>query len=367
MKLFILRIAILFLIIRNVKMADLSFYHTTDEIALKLDKLISSNKCQNFSIEKHGSNEYKLENTTIPLFFYDIKPKKPAEYQKKIFIIGGQHARELISTEFLFHFVQTLCLPIAEKNQYLFNFSFRIIVNHNPIGRQIVEKGDYCNRLNGNKVDLNRNYDIAFGKFVESPNEENPGNEPASEVETKFAIEIIKEFRPEMVIDIHSGSKALFYPWGYKNKKFRYYKPIKAFYKEVQKKYCKECQIGLPVEVLGYKASGSLMDYSQKKLGVKYALSWEIFEDPKAELSEAINENTFRFKVLVKTKVSKIQKFKDKIRKNQFSADKSFTKDENEICFKMFNPSTKEEYDNTIEKWIKMLNLFLKKYISLFK
>ena len=113
MKLFILRIAILFLIIRNVKMADLSFYHTTDEIALKLDKLISSNKCQNFSIEKHGSNEYKLENPTIPLFFYDIKPKKPAEYQKKIFIIGGQHARELISTEFLFHFVH-YCLILLK-------------------------------------------------------------------------------------------------------------------------------------------------------------------------------------------------------------------------------------------------------------
>lgn len=367
MKLFILRISVLFLIIQNVKTADLSFYHTTNEISLKLDKLISSNQCQNFSIEKHGLSEYNGENSTIPLFFYDIKPKTLGDYQKKIFIIGGQHARELISTEFLFHFVQTLCLPITESNKYLFNFSFRIIVNHNPIGRQIVEKGNYCNRLNGNKVDLNRNYDIAFGKFVEFSNEENPGNEPASEVETKFAIEIIKEFQPEIVIDIHSGSKALFYPWGYKNKKFRYYKPIKAFYKEVQKKYCTECQIGLPVEVLGYKASGSLMDYSQKELGVKYALSWEIFEDPNEESSDSINENAFRFKVLMKKKVEKTQKFKNKILKNQFSAEKTFSKDENEICFKIFNPTTKDEYDKTIEKWSKVLNFLLKNYRKLFK
>jgi len=50
----------------------------------------------------------------------------------------------------------------------------------NPIGRQKVEDGAYCERKNGRGVDINRNWDIDFG-IKESdydPAEEYPGEYP---------------------------------------------------------------------------------------------------------------------------------------------------------------------------------------------
>ena len=47
----------------------------------------------------------------------------------------------------------------------------------NPVGRDIVEKGDTCERKNGRGVDINRNWDFDFGKKEEyyDPDEEYPG------------------------------------------------------------------------------------------------------------------------------------------------------------------------------------------------
>lgn len=58
-------------------------------------------------------------------------------------------------------------------------------------------------RQNGNKVDLNRNFPTK--NWVKSKDEHYfGGNLPASEIETKFLLEILEEYQPKIILTLHS-------------------------------------------------------------------------------------------------------------------------------------------------------------------
>lgn len=42
------------------------------------------------------------------------------------------------------------------------HYTIQMILNANPKSRRLVEKGEWCLRVNENKVDLNRNWDMHF-------------------------------------------------------------------------------------------------------------------------------------------------------------------------------------------------------------
>ncbi len=58
-------------------------------------------------------------------------------------------------------------------------------------------------RQNSNKVDLNRNFPTENWTISEDENYFG-GNEPASEIETKFMVEIIDEYKPKFILTLHS-------------------------------------------------------------------------------------------------------------------------------------------------------------------
>lgn len=71
-------------------------------------------------------------------------------------------------------------------------------------------------RQNANGVDLNRNFPTQnWGVNVSDNSEQNSeyfgGENPSSEVETKFVIEILEEFPPNLILTIHAPYKVVNY------------------------------------------------------------------------------------------------------------------------------------------------------------
>ena len=65
-------------------------------------------------------------------------------------------------------------------------------------------------RTNSNGVDLNRNYPCKNWELTDK-NEFFGGECPASEIETKFMVEIIEEYKPELILTLHAPFKVVNY------------------------------------------------------------------------------------------------------------------------------------------------------------
>lgn len=65
-------------------------------------------------------------------------------------------------------------------------------------------------RTNANGVDLNRNFPTKNWELTQK-NEFFGGNSPASEIETKFLIEVIEEYKPELILTLHAPYKVVNY------------------------------------------------------------------------------------------------------------------------------------------------------------
>ena len=98
-------------------------------------------------------------------------------------------------------------------NKYLeshFNSQLAFIPILNPDGKQA------GTRVNANGVDLNRNFPTKNWVLSEK-NEFFGGEFPASEVETKFLIDIIEELKPSLILTLHAPFKVVNYDGNARN------------------------------------------------------------------------------------------------------------------------------------------------------
>lgn len=65
-------------------------------------------------------------------------------------------------------------------------------------------------RVNSNGVDINRNFPTKNWELTEK-NEFFGGNTPASEIETKFLVEIIQKYEPKFILTLHAPYKVVNY------------------------------------------------------------------------------------------------------------------------------------------------------------
>lgn len=108
----------------------------------------------------------------------------------------------------------------------------------NPDGMQ------YGKRTNANGVDLNRNYPTKNWKLTEQ-NEFFGGKAPASEIETKFMVEVIEEYKPRLILALHAPFKVVNYDG-----------PAKEIAEKISR------IINYPVEAsIGYPTPGSFGTY----------------------------------------------------------------------------------------------------------
>lgn len=109
----------------------------------------------------------------------------------------------------------------------------------NPDGKQL------GTRTNSNGVDINRNFPTKNWELTEKDNYFG-GETPASEIETKFLINVIEEYKPRLILTLHTPYKIVNYDG-----------PAK----EVSEKISEI--IGYPVEEsIGYPTPGSFGTYA---------------------------------------------------------------------------------------------------------
>lgn len=330
-------------------------YHTTEEIHSLLTNLVSS--CDGLSMYSKGPDNSKSatdlnSDISIDVFTY----KKPGTTpNNRAFLLFGEHARELISSESALHLIQTLCLEsdyamtnrdkIQNTTQ---NTEFRIIVNGNPSSRRKVEHGDYCLRVNENGVDLNRNWASHWKNDVNSP-DTNPGTAPFSEIETRIFKKEVEKYNPKTFITVHSGTKGMYIPFAYNIQMVNNSDTPTtiSILKEVDAAHC-VCPFGAAGKEVGYECPGTSLDYVYSGLSFvdgeekkhPFSFAYEIYASPD---QESILRR--RYEAKISHQLSFIQSLAQKV-------EVTITDDtSNQECFDIFNPGTTASYRETIKNW----------------
>lgn len=358
-----------------------SFYHTSSALVDEASSLAAS--CSGLSLSSEADGSASVPVARLAALGADSDGHRPLE----VLMVFGEHARELISPETGLGFLRRLCS--AEGSQLRQQTSFRMVLNANPQGRAMVEGGEYCTRTNENGVDLNRNY--GFHWKAEHPDDDetgvgskqgkpveafSSGSGPFSEPETRIVARLINETRPDIFLDVHSGTKGLFMPYDWTtdpipNESDRQH--MKAVLQAVNSKDCPECMVGDCAETVGYLAPGSSADYAYSQ-GVPFSFIWEIYADAADAREDAADQQAF----LARKKKASLLDGSSLLQR--FSRDHAQTRgtkrlqaaDDGDLpswaagdeaalvpmeleaknnCLSQFNPVTQADYDSTVLRW----------------
>ncbi len=175
---------------------------------------------------------------------------------KKILVIGVFHGEEPQGKYLIENYIS------LQKNS-----SLLFIPCLNPDGLKNKK------RTNANDIDLNRNFPTKNWQLTEK-NEFFGGNSPASEIETKFLIEVIEEYKPELIVTLHAPFKVVNYDG-----------PAKDISEKIGK------IISYPVEAsIGYPTPGSFGTYCGIERNIP-TVTLELDEKcPIQELVEPVNK-----------------------------------------------------------------------------
>lgn len=261
--------------------------HSSEQVSLELRRLANSCGSQLTLSNSGASSDGKhpgLEVVTI----------RRQATNNRVFLVFGEHSRELISVEAGLHLIRTLCgeLPpsrdasskrLAELAQNALQHSeFQIVVNANPLSRHHVEQGRFCVRGNTNGVDLNRNWDYHWDPRKEQLWGEllNPGSGPFSELESSTLKGLVSAYKPTMFLSVHSGALGMFMPWAYDKNQGLATEHRDAMLKVLSKvsgEFYRECPYGAAGKLIGYSSPGTSLDWVYSQLGTPYSFAVEIY------------------------------------------------------------------------------------------
>jgi murein tripeptide amidase MpaA len=250
--------------------------------------------------------------------------------KKSILITGLHHAREWATGEAALNIAEKLLESNdPELNKYLDNLDIYILPVVNPDGYEYSLKQDRWWRKNKTKfdngigVDLNRNYftpkdptlyrqpndkpdstwdDYGASDSVNSDTYRGPyGN---SEAEIKAITKLVNSKHIDTVIDIHSYSNAILYPWGHTTEPTQW----DTIYKEVAQEMAKAVNNKYYVEqsVSMYPTTGSSEDYHHVEGRFNYTLEIgnSFYPKSKEELDMLKSEVLAMTKVFMKNLVN---------------------------------------------------------------
>jgi len=316
------------------------FFHTTDAIHSELKRLAPRCPGMSFRTESRGS----LIGSSANIDVISIKSKSSKPHNR-MFLLFGEHARELISPETGLHFIKTLCGETdlsSRAADALADTEFQIIINGNPGSRKRVEEGDFCLRVNPNGVDLNRNWNEHWSPEPSEINavDTNPGPAPFSEPETQIFKKVVTDFDPTVFLTIHSGTRGMYMPWAYNQYSLgeQNQAQMLQLLLKLDSKYC-ECPYGGAGKEVGYPCPGTCLDWVYDDLKTPYAFAFEIYAHPAndANLKARWEEKTKNVDALIQSN-DLFEHISENAQPQQ--------------CFSMFNPTTKEAYDKELKNWV---------------
>lgn len=138
-----------------------------------------------------------------PLYVRDIEPK---DAKLRVLVVGGIHGDELSSIAMALHWIRLAQDPLIEMPQPV---HWRFVPALNPDGMSHRPP----RRVNGNGVDLNRNFPtpnwerdarIYWEQRTRKDPRRWPGPKPLSEPESRFLHEEMQVFRPNLIVSIHA-------------------------------------------------------------------------------------------------------------------------------------------------------------------
>ena len=168
------------------------------ELGAKLSS-VSEEDCLNQKLVKSGTTSLQGRD----LAHRDYLPVTGKTPLGRVLVIGGIHGDEFSSVSVVFKWMDIL----NEHHSGLFHW--RIIPSSNPDGLL----GKKSQRQNANGVDLNRNFPTSdwdhdalsyWRTKASSQPRRYPGKESNSEPETKWLVEQINSFDPDVIISMHA-------------------------------------------------------------------------------------------------------------------------------------------------------------------
>lgn len=139
-----------------------------------------------------------------PLLYRDFTPPNAAhERPRRVLLLGGIHGDELSSVAVVFQWVEFL------KSDRFQRYQWRVLPSANPDGLF----ASASTRTNAHGIDLNRNFPspdwfsraTSYWKVkARSDPRRYPGMEPGSEPETRWIVEQIREFKPDVIVSVHA-------------------------------------------------------------------------------------------------------------------------------------------------------------------
>jgi len=261
------------------------FYHTSDELHAEVVRL--SKACD-------GMLTFKtITDTDVSLDVITVR-KAGVKTLNKVFMLFGEHARELISPESGMYFLKAICgdtklsaafLETGHLASVLDKSEFQVVLNANPRSRKKVEAGEYCTRTNPSGVDLNRNWDEHFEQASAGfGDDSNPGPAPFSEPETRILKQVVTDYAPTTFLTVHSGTRGMYIPWAYDMEHLAQYNEpgMMEILKSVDKDHC-QCPFGAAGKQVGYSCPGTCIDYAYAKLKTPFAFAFEIYASPSSD------------------------------------------------------------------------------------
>ena len=197
-----------------------NWYHSTEEVLEHFRATMNDCELAAVTMENFGANP------VIPLFKFvgranalQAAGRKPREHKEVAMLLFGEHARELISPETAIRMANDLCGRNGKVRdlavEVLVHTIFHIVPVGNPMGRALVEGGNFCQRENENSVDLNRNWDDHWEAGDSMFGDTAPGSAAFSEPETRSFRDIAVKYPPTTFITIHSGTLGMYTPYAY--------------------------------------------------------------------------------------------------------------------------------------------------------
>lgn len=339
---------------------EYSFYHSTAELLAETKRLAA--KCPGMTLEVRHDRNVTMHAITVRAG--GQRPKN------QVFLVSGEHAREIIGPETALHFVKALCKEVAlggpNVDEVLKNSDFRIVIDGNPRSRRRVDEGMYCVRLNPNGVDLNRNWDK---KWENQPKNTDlyGGPHPFSEPETRMLRELIEEFKPTTFLSIHSGTRGLYMPWAYDmaHTARGNQKAMMRVLQQLDADHC-ECPYGAAGTEVGYKCPGTSLDWVYDRLGAPYSFAFEVWGGDEEALKHRWQRKLQRggtavlqqggglahphFREFFQDHPSEFIQVNDTSNRT-LAHELSENAQDPDFCLKFYNPFTQESYTKAVKNW----------------
>lgn len=165
-------------------------------------KLASVSFRECLDLDLNPSGYFSSRNNALLLREFPPLPEK-RQPQGRVLVLGGIHGDEYSSITIMFKWLHTL----QQHHSGLFHWKVAPLVN--PDG--LLQK--HSQRMNANGIDLNRNFPNPenpqaslkyWKKRAYSDPRRYPGTHPMSELETRWVVKLIEDFKPDAIVAVHA-------------------------------------------------------------------------------------------------------------------------------------------------------------------